>query len=228
MREGGRPSGPDSDEKRQTIPQRSFGNCRWCATTDVRLQYLMCTKCFWVADMVPSKVSVLLSRPEIKKRLREAGPTIKNVVPELRTFVLDPKMRFPPDLSSHQHWDRMLTQCAKVISDADLHKESVDLKNQSLEIPPRQELRAKIGLERLLYFILKVAVLCKKIDLKGDEEGFCVVCWKPTPTEKHMLCTQCRSDLIREVQIDEKPEDTEPKVYKGMATRDIVLKDRRR
>ena len=178
--------------------------------------------------MIPSKVGVLLSRPEVKKLLRETGPTFKNVVPELRKFVLDPKMRFPPDHSSHQHWDRMLTQCAKVIAESDIHKQIADLENEGSEIPSQGELREKIGLERLLHFILKVAVLCKKIDLKGDEEGFCVVCWKPTPTEKHMLCTQCRSDLIREVQIDEKPEDTEPRGYKGMATRDIVLKDRRR
>ena len=223
-------TGSSGDDARQSIPPRSFGNCRWCATRDVRLQYLMCTKCFRIADMIPSKIQVLLSRPEVKKRLRDGGTTVTNVVPELRVFVTDSKRRFPSERGDQEHWEVMLKEARGFGSEADVLKRAEDLKGQGVEVPTREEVKETIGLERLLHFILKIAVLCQKLKFEHDEneDGFCVVCWKDTPSEKHMLCTQCRDELVREVQPEETLIEDAPKVRKGMATSDIILKDRRR
>ena len=91
----------------QSIPKTGFGLCRWCNEENQRLQYLMCSKCFRIANMLPSKTMVLLNRPEIKKRLGEEGATIRNIAPELRKFILDPKCRFPSEISDQNQWKTM-------------------------------------------------------------------------------------------------------------------------
>ena len=215
--------------KGKIIPARSFGNCRWCDARDVRLQYLMCTNCFSIANMVPSKVQVILNRPEVKKRLRDSGATPRAITPELYSFFMHPKTQFPSERSYRAHWERMLSEAFTFASDADISLRIEELKKEEAEIPSEQHLREVIGVEKLIYFMLKVGVLCDMLKLDpDDDEGFCVVCWKPTPSEKHMLCTQCRSDIIREMEVDEETPDDGPKQYKGMATSDIVLKNRRR
>ncbi|MFH1743015.1 MAG: hypothetical protein ABIH23_28755 [bacterium] len=230
MNEDRRSSSPGGDEAKRSIPVRSFGNCRWCGATDVRLQYLMCPNCFSIAGMIPSKVSMLSNRPDVKKRLKEGGATVNNVVPELRDFLSDPKTRFPSERSYQEHWNTMLSQTADFASESDLHVRAVELKSQGEEIPEKDQLKKTIGLEKLLHFMLKVAVLSGTLNLKRDEseDGFCVVCWKSTPSEKHMLCMRCRDELVTDAQSGEEFIDTTPKPRKGMATIDIILRNRKR
>jgi len=230
MRNGGRQIGDgDAQDVRGIIPQRGFGNCRWCAAQDVRLSYLMCGDCFRIAEMVPSKTKMLMGRPDVKKRLgREV--TIKTVAMELRDFVLDPKNRFPAEQSQQAHWDKMVDQVRSEVSQAEIGRCVASLIERGVEEPPSQSDIAKLaGVERLLRFILHVSVLrdLLRIDMDEEDAAFCCICGKPAAEGGKSLCPQCRSEILRQSGQEEVQEE-KPKPYMGMNVIDIILKDRGR
>lgn len=209
---------------KEIIPPRSFGHCRWCGAESVRLQYLMCPDCFRISELIPSKTSVLLNRPDVRKRI--AGTTVKAITPELRKFLLDPNSRFPPERSYQQHWNIIQEQAISLVSDSDVKK----LANEMLEemeedeIPDSDELETIVGVETVLRFMLHVAVLRGTLKLDDEDlDGSCIVCGKPTIEGTRGLCSACRGELIREVPDVEKQAPPAEKPYAGMKSRDIIL-----
>lgn len=219
---GGRSNEPE------IIPARSFGNCRWCAAESVRLQFLMCADCFLVAETVPSKTNVLLNRPDVKKRLK-GGVTLRKVLPELRSFLLDEKSRFPTERRSIEHWAAMQEQTISLVTDSDISRRILELKEAGeKDLPTADELATMIGLDTMLRFVLHVAILrgVMKLDT-SDEEGMCLVCGRTTEAGSRALCPACRTDLIREVPDSAPMLVEEPKANVGMNTRDLIMGKRR-
>lgn len=223
--------GGNGDGAAGVIPPRGFGLCRWCGADRVRLQYLMCGDCFRIADLVPSKTNVLLNRPEVRKQLQGENPSIKRIVSPLREFLLDPKMRFPPENSFQDHWKKMLDHCQQQVTDEEFESRYEQLKESGSDLlGDDRAMEAMIGTESLLRFILHVAVSRDLVDIEDDDrEGFCVVCRNPTAEEKHMLCLMCRDELCQQQLMEEDTSlEAEKKAPRGMATSDYILGDRRR
>lgn len=222
-------SGNLSMDRKGSIPARSFGACHWCGAQSVRLQYLMCNDCFGIADTIPSKTQILLRSADVKKRLG-GNVTAKKITPELRAFVLEPKNRFPVERSYQDHWAVILSQLPTHVLPEDVHRYASDLMDKGADVPEEDEIVRMIGVEKFLYYVLKIAVLRNvlRLDTDEDEEGFCVVCWKPTISEEHMLCSSCRDDLAPDSSDDGPGPEEEVKPYMGMKTRDIVLGKRGR
>ncbi|MFH1738864.1 MAG: hypothetical protein ABIH23_07630 [bacterium] len=219
----------DAHDGKEFIPIRSFGFCRWCGAERVRLQYMMCPDCFRISNMLPSKTSVLLNRPEVKKRLKSDGATIKNIAPELCVFLTDPKTRFPAERSYQEHWGVMLEQSLNFISESDVSRHIDTLEEKGVEdIPAEEELEKTLGLEHLLRFILHVAVLRGLLKLDQDEEGesFCILCGQPAALGSRTLCSQCRSEIVQDDSDMDRPTEEVARAPQGMATRDIVLRKR--
>lgn len=205
-----------------SIPKISFGLCRWCGEENQRLQYLMCSSCFRIANMIPSKTMVLLNRPEIKKRLGPGGTTIRNITPELRRFIMDPKSRFPPEMSDREHWEIMRQEAADRVTQKDVRIYLEDMISRGVhELPPSDdELIALVGLEILLRFILHVGVIrgLLKIDIAGEEDFF------------SDICEECMKDTMQEnptqgLETDQPAQEftrNEPRA--GMKVRDLIMK----
>ena len=233
-----RMSGSGIDMK-EVIPPRSFGYCRWCGAEGVRLQYLMCPNCARIADMIPSKTSVLLNRPEIKKRLRAGNMTLENVVPELRAFLMDPKSRFPPERGNLEHWKQMQEQVISMVSEADINRYYENLLSQKREaeendeefgeLPSEDELEVMVGLDNLFRYILHIAVLrgLLKLDTDDDVEQSCMVCGRPVGVEGKSICSICRNEIVHDAPEPE-IEASPVKTQLGMNTRDIVMAKRNR
>lgn len=219
-----------SDQGKEVIPKRSFGFCRWCEAESVRLSYLMCPNCFRFEEAIPSKTSVLLNRPEVKKRL--AGiVTVKTIVPELRAFLLDPKTRFPPERGLQEHWQTIQEVAVENVSDSDIRRRVEELMERGVEeTPPEEELERDIGLEIVLRFILHVAVIRGVLKIDDEDDGVCVICGNDTEGGGQTLCHTCKSELTRDMSDGDSPmvEEEAPRKQLGMNTRDITLGKRGR
>ncbi|HOE11543.1 MAG TPA: hypothetical protein PLQ35_11835 [bacterium] len=214
---------------RGIIPQRSFGNCRWCAAQDVRLSYLMCGDCFRIAEMIPSKTRMLIGRPNVRKRLGR-DITIKTVAAELREFLLDPKNRFPAEQSQQTHWEKMVSQVRSEVSPADISRCVAGLIERGIEELPSQSDLAKLAaVDRLLRFMLHISVLrdLLRIELDQEDAACCCICGRPAAQGSKALCSQCRSEILRQSGQEEVQQER-PKPYMGMKAIDIIMKDRGR
>ncbi len=219
-----------SDQTRGIIPPRSMGDCRWCGAQMTRLQYLMCSDCNRIAERVPSKVQVILRSADFAKTT-EGKATVEKVVPELTRFILDSQQDFPANPRDQEHWAKMLDECETMVSRSDLLERAKEMKSAGeTDLPSEQELRRFLGAERLLRYMIHVAVQqgALKLEGGGDNAKFCVVCGGSTSDEIRMLCYRCMDELVIEPPAEESVEEEESSGLKGMATRDIVLGDRRK
>ena len=221
-----------SDQTRGLIPARSVGDCRWCGAQMTRLQYLMCSDCSRIAERIPSKVQVILRSPGFAKST-EGRATIEKVIPELTRFILDSKQNFPANPRDQEHWSIMLNESQALVSRADLLDRAREMKREPdvEELPTEQELKRIMGAERLLRYMMHVAVQqgALKLEGGGEDTKFCVVCGRSTSEEIRMLCYRCMNELAIEApDTDSSEEEEKSSGFKGMATRDIVLGDRRR
>ncbi len=220
-------------EGKDAIPPRSFGFCRWCGAERVRLQYLLCPDCFRIADMIPSKTSVVMNRPEVKKRLRGMA-TVKKLTPELRIFLTDPKTRFPADRNHIEHWEKMIEQSRTLVSDSDIRRYIDNLcanvdEDEEVNVPPDEEVEEIVSLENILRFFLHVAVLRGALKLDEDpDDASCMVCGHQTAVGSRSLCSSCRNELVHDVS-DSGPAEAAPaKIQLGMHSRDIIMGKRGR
>lgn len=206
----------------QSIPKISFGLCRWCGSENQRMQYLMCPNCFRVANMIPSKTMVLLNRPEVKKRLA-GGATIRNITPELRRFLKDPKTRFPPEQAERKHWDAMQEEAAANVTQRDIKIYLEDMISRGVhELPPTdEELAAVVGLESILRFILHVSVIRGLLKIDYDEEE---------AKNFNEVCQDCMEEAIVEdptqgIEPDKTLKETSPIDNRpGMKIRELIMK----
>lgn len=163
-----------SNENDELIPIRSFGHCRWCGTEGAKLQYLMCMDCYNIAGMMPSKVTVVMNQPDVKKALEKEGTNIRTITPELVKFLLNRKNKFPPGIQAKEHWDQMLDEAIEYVNEdeiAELYKEiKKERRRQGLELPDEEELAEMIGMESTIRFFLFYCVLRGLLRIEMSEE----------------------------------------------------------
>ncbi len=218
----------ESDTK-TFLPERSFGDCYWCGAKMQRLQYTMCSDCIRIAEIIPSKAQVLLNTPDLVKDI-EGKTTVEKIVPEMRRYVTRTEYDFPRKGDLQRHWETMIEEVQYSISNSDVDDfKQKQPSDDDENITDEEEIKRCLAIERLLRFMLHVAVQQNSLNL--PQEGgkkFCVVCGKTTPEEKHMLCLRCRDELVLETpETDSLMEET-PSPLKGMATRDMVRNRRGR
>lgn len=161
----------------ELIPIRSFGHCRWCGEEGAKLQYLMCTDCFSIASMMPSKVTVVMNQPEVKKALEKKGTNIRTITPELVKFLLNPKNKFPHGIQAKEHWDQMLDECVEYVNDDDVAEVYAELKKerrrQGGPPPDEDEIAEILGMESTIRFFLLYCVIrgLLKIEMSDDERA---------------------------------------------------------
>ncbi|MBN2329417.1 MAG: hypothetical protein JXR73_19910 [Candidatus Omnitrophica bacterium] len=171
--------------------------------------------------MIPSKTMVLLNQPEVKKRLHKKGPTIRNITPELRRFLCNPKTRFAPDANDRAHWEIMQRESAKNVKNEDVRLFLEQLPSHESRVLPStdEELFRIIGMETLLRYILHVSVIrgLLKMDLDEDDKAFC-----------HDVCDECMEDALSESLIDNPPgekaekDNPAPHPDAGLKIRDLI------
>ncbi len=221
-----------SDQERGMIPARGFGDCHWCGAQMTRLQYLMCPECIRVAEQIPSKTQIVLRSGDFAKNV-EGKSSVENVIPELQSFLFDSKQDFPRDASGREHLAKMVEHSLSLVSSGDVAKREEQLKEEGVQdIPSQEELGRTLGIERILRFMLHVAVQqgALKLDDAGEATKFCVVCGDSTSEEIRMICFRCMDEMSvdsPDMEMDDESKD-ESNGYKGMATSDIVLPRRRR
>lgn len=163
-----------SNEMDELIPIRSFGHCRWCGTEGAKLQYLMCTSCYNIASLMPSKVTVVMNQPDIKKSLEKRGINIRTITPELVKFLLNPKNKFPPGVQAKEHWDQMLDEAIDYVNDdeiAEMYEEiKKERRRQGLELPDEDEIAEIIGMESTIRFFLFYCVIRGLLKIEMSEE----------------------------------------------------------
>jgi hypothetical protein len=162
----------DTDE---LIPIRSFGHCRWCGEEGAKLQYLMCTNCFNIAGMMPSKVTVVMNQPDVKKSLEKKGINIRTITPMLVRFLLNPKNKFPPGIQAKEHWDQMLDECVEYVNEDEIAEVYDELKKerrrQGGPPPDEDEIAEIIGMEGTIRYFLLYCVIrgLLKIEMTDEE-----------------------------------------------------------
>lgn len=212
-----------NDKVDRSIPKYGFGLCRWCGQENQRLQYLMCSKCFRIANMMPSKTMVLLNRPDVKKQLGAEGATIRNITPELRRFLSDPQTRFLPEHNDRKHWEGMLEEAADHVAPKDVRaflEEVVSRGDRDLPSSD-DELLALVGMEIILRFVLHVSVIrgLLKLDIDvGEDEFFDELC---QDCMEEAILDDPTQGILREKSAPEN-HASEPKA--GMKVRDLIIK----
>ncbi len=210
------------DKLKDFIPERSFGHCNWCGEDNVRLHYLMCNDCFRISNMVPSKAQVLLNRPDLKKKYKEIGATIKNVASDLRRFLLDPKTRFPNERYDKEHWEKIQEEGADNASSTEVNILLDQMQEQGVDpLPEQEEVERLVGIDKTLRFMMRVGVLrgVLKMDSDGEDDEFF-----------RKMIESCMENAIAEdmkLGGEQKPSLQENKPRAGMATRDLVMKRRK-
>jgi hypothetical protein len=156
----------------ERIPERGFGQCRWCGEERVRLQYLMCPKCFHIANKIPSKVSVLINQPEFRAKHGKQGVTIEELAPELYDYLLAEEDYFLTEDSDRDHWQAIKEESMSAVQEEEIQK-AVDalLQSDAFDIPTREELIQRLGIQKTLQFFSTVAVLRQQLRLQfGDQD----------------------------------------------------------
>ncbi len=162
-------------ETDELIPIRSYGHCRWCGAEGAKLQYLMCMDCFNIAGMMPSKVTVVMNQPDVKKALEKKGINIRTISPELVKFLLNPKNKFPPGIQAKEHWDQMIDECMEYVSDEDVEERIAPLRKerrrQGLQPPDEEEIAEIIGMENTIRYFLLYCVIrgLLKIEMSNED-----------------------------------------------------------
>jgi hypothetical protein len=206
------------------IPQRSFGRCNWCGEESCRLSFLMCTNCFRIANMIPSKTMVLLNQPDVKRALEPTGTTIRHVAPHLRMFLEDPRSKFPHEKSDLKLWEAIKKEMVEFLSPGEIRNYRIKLIESDVQLPDEDELAFWVGSEKYLQFVLRVAVIRGelKMDFDPEDEDFfqkmIEVCTANTMND---TLEGLGKSSEQKLQID-----TDKKSSIGMNTRDITLKKR--